>query len=65
MAIARRTDALAGPIDVVFGKPDGWADAKASEITGKLGDVEKLLWVATGASVITATWVLLFLRTSK
>ena len=54
---------LGGPLDIVLGKPDGWAGNKADEISTKLGGVEKLLWVATGASVLSAVWVLLFLRT--
>jgi len=53
---------LGGPLDVVLGTPAGFVESKAAEIKGQLGDVEKLLWVATGASVITACWVLLFLR---
>jgi hypothetical protein len=64
MALATRTT-IGGPIDTVLGAPAGFLEGKANEITGKLDGVEKLLWIATGASVITATWVLLFLKTSK
>lgn len=53
---------LGSPVDVILGAPAGWVDSKSAEITGKIDDVAKLLWVATGASVITAAWVLLFLR---
>lgn len=51
---------LGGPLDVVMGKPDGWAAAKGDEITNKLDDVERLLWIAAGASVLTAVAAVLF-----
>ncbi len=56
---------LGSPLDLVLGQSDGWAAAKANDISTKLDGVEKLLWLATGASVLSAVWVLLFLRTSQ
>lgn len=56
---------LGGPLDLVMGQPDGWAASKASEISTQLDGVKNLLWIATGASVLSATWVVLFLRTSQ
>jgi hypothetical protein len=57
--------ALSSPVDVILGAPAGWIDGKAAEINGKLDGVEKLLWLSTGAAVLTAAMVLLFRTGSR